>query len=411
MELNADIPKKQGYASALKKNTPKPPIQHQRPRSLFIRGSEDLDYDEICAELEQNEISREYINKIEGCWETRRGMWIMTFFKDKQGTSIRDALYEKIQKQCQEGPSFGKFRLELPRPPAEHIIANGIPTETEKQAIIQEINSQGFGKVVSITRVFRRNTNIYNGRTNIWIESFEKEKMPYQLYIDGYLCQLRTAEDIYRRKCYLCNMENHVAKNCPKIQETCKNCAKAGHTTEECNAEKPQPQPQRQRQRERLVATREVIDRPAKEGRQTENTIKDWFDLVEAARKQEKMTKTKTSGQSKRTEKPTTAPKSRKIQQLKIESRKDQQPEIEDSPASPPSDDKMGDPNPRIVSENAPLDLHNETIIDQDSLMCEHNKRPREPNSSNEIGTEKKSKQTDPLNYETDDTNTSSDAQ
>lgn len=384
------------YATALRRNTTRPPVHHHRPRSLFLRVPEDAKYEEIWDDLCENEIAKRYIDKIESLWEMRRGMYIMSFFKDKNGPKTRDALYAQIEKQGLEGHSFRYIRMELPRPPATHLIASGIPTETEPPSVRRDINSQGFGTVVALTRVYRKNTRIYNGRTNIWVESFDKDKMPSIIYIDGYPCQIRTAEDIYKKRCYLCNEEGHVARECQRKNEENENEENIETDTGKNTEAKKLPE----ENRIRLGTTNDVRLEQHSNDSQNNGAICDWFVQVGKARAKEhkRVHALKNSKKTEIASKPRNQLPKPKVDQTRAPM------DIEDSPASSHIKERQGDSNPRVSSETEPFDDHNETIIDQDSLVSESNKRARgsSSNTSTETISEKKIKNDSTDGYDTD---------
>lgn len=101
---------------------------HLRPRSLFVRGSEDIDFDTIYDELTTSPTTKEYAECIEALYEIRNGIWIATFLERENGEAIRDKIHNKIRKNP-DHDHFNAFTIELPRLPATHLIIRGVPAK------------------------------------------------------------------------------------------------------------------------------------------------------------------------------------------------------------------------------------------------------------------------------------------
>lgn len=261
------------YSGVVGRKRPQPNYQHNRPRSIFIRGPDGIDFEMIWNALLENETAREYRKAIEGLLPLRKGTWILTIRSDNEHTNCRDDLYRKLVNENLE-TGDGPLQFELPRPPATHIIIKGIPTESTKQSVIRDLNKCGFGTVTNTTRVFRRNTNIYNGWTNAWIEDFNRDSMPYYISIDGYICQVKTADEIFRRKCYNCNAPDHIMRDCTK-EKVCTICKKSGHIAYQC---KDQETPAQESDNLQTPITEKTISAPT----QTDSSraINNWFDTI-----------------------------------------------------------------------------------------------------------------------------------
>lgn len=204
-------------------------------------------------------------------------------------------IYEKLKKNPADR-HFQNISIEPPRLPATHLIVRGIPAETTKGTVEATVNSYEFGKVANMTRVYRKNTNIYNGYTNVWVEDFNKENLPKYLIIDGYTCHVKTAEDMYTKKCHRCKATSHFVKDCPIPAEPyCRKCRTKGHTETECEELTAQKEISKSNQeqpvldnsinviqkRNRLVATTTLPSIEEKTERRHRTT--DWWNQVPKA--------------------------------------------------------------------------------------------------------------------------------
>lgn len=381
-EQNADqdaMKETQSYANAIKKPAAprkKPVYKHLRPRSLFLKGPEELDFDIIMDELDENKIMTKYTDAIEALYELRRGIWILTLCKDEENTNLRDKICEEMRR-VPENATFQSIQFELPRLPATHLIIKGIPTESTADTVINQINKYGFGKVVNTTRVYRKGTKIYNGHTNVWMEPFTKEKMPSYIDIDGYTCLIRTAEDIYHRKCFRCNATDHMIKDCPIANGICTRCKKEGHEAKNCIY----TQTLRDERRTRLGAVSGVATNEERLKRDKADTNIDWYEKTDEPKNH--VAKAKTDKKCADKGKPTVPSKAHlKSTPQKKTKRKDMDDTIHEET------DTQKSPETRQVieeSEDENSDAHNESTIDPDSITSENTKRPRSSNSSDDI--------------------------
>lgn len=375
------------YASVAGRVPPKDRVyQHTRPRSLFLKGPEEMDWDTVHDELKYSKITAEYEKYLEMLYQIRKGVWVATFWNDDEGRNIRDMIHNEL-KRNPKAKHFETITIELPRLPATHLILRGVPAETTKATVENTVNSYDFGKIVNMTRVYRRNTNIYNGYTNLWAEEFNKEKLPSYLIVDGYTCHIKTAEEAYAKKCYRCKSTNHLIGECPTPAEPyCKTCKAKGHDTAVCtepNVQKEAPQPNRQDHNLRNTAAESHRDRldavsrpeiPEETVQQRkENRNEDWWNATAKKNKSQKQQPPPIPMRHRIVMKPITATKPKFV------------PE---APTSPPNEDKK--------DTNEESKITDEDELDNDSLMSSGTpKRPRASASSDEISKQTKAKKVD----------------
>lgn len=100
LDNNMDIPEitkeneVESYAAAMRRTVPKEnTYKHLRPRSLFVRGPEEIDFEDIYEELTESSTTKQYTDYIEALYEIRKMIWIVTFLQSEEGANIRDKIH------------------------------------------------------------------------------------------------------------------------------------------------------------------------------------------------------------------------------------------------------------------------------------------------------------------------------
>lgn len=219
-------------ASSIGADAPERTYGHNRPRTIFLRGNREINDDDIWNALITAQATRQYISSIEAFYNIRQGVWILAM-KDvkKDGIITREQLLQETGDGIMT--NNGNIKFELPRKKTKHLVIRGIPTESNKTKVTEELNKCDIGIISNMTRIYRRNTAVYSGNTNVWVEDYKPKNLQKTVSIEGYICRIYEVDTTYKKKCGNCLREGHVIRECKEVV-VCRKCKKPGHKQVHC---------------------------------------------------------------------------------------------------------------------------------------------------------------------------------